>query len=191
MVAETAVVVMQVTSRSESTLRWDGMTDTIQERLQTSSMTFLGFQAARLTQLIWQTISVSFHFLLMMPAVQSSFLKKISHCHICMLIQRLQLVAVTKVVVAVEEAVETEAVVVTVALVVTVDSDATEALAVTEAEETATEVLVVTVMVVVLDVTVTDHAVEATAVQMFIQQHREAAAQVSLRSLAVQLNINN
>ena len=190
MVAETAVVVMQVTSRSESTLRWDGMTDTIQERLQTSSMIFLGFQAARLTQLIWQTISVSFHFLLMMPAVQSSFLKKISHCHTCMLIQRLQLVAVTKVVVAVEEAVETEAVVVTVALVVTVDSDATEALAVTEAEETA-DLVVETVMVDVLDVTVTDHAVEATAVQMFILQHREAAAQVSLRSLAVQLNINN
>ena len=83
-----------------------------------------------------------------------------------MLIQRLQLEAVTKVVVAVEEAVETEA------------------------EETA-DLVAETVMVDVLDVTVTDPAVEATAVQMFILQHREAAAQVSLRSLAVQLNINN
>ena len=100
-----------------------------------------------------------------------------------MLIQRLQLVAVTKVVVAVEEAVETEAVVVTVALVVTVDSDAIESVVLEE--ET------VIVMVVVLVVTVTDLAVEATAVQMFIQQHRGEAAQVSSRNLAEQLNINN
>ena len=93
-----------------------------------------------------------------------------------------------KVVVAEEEVVETEA------DAVTVDSDAivTEALAAIEAEETETADLAEIAMVAVLVATVTetDLAVVATAVLMFTLQHREAAAQVSLRNHLVQLNIN-